>query len=110
MNDKVSMHWAAALGLLLAAFIAGWFSRSSAHVADSVRMEQLIRDSTAYAGWVERRDEQRDSMSLAFKLKDDTLSWTREELEYAIHHRKPSRIVDNDSLHRAIEAELGMLR
>lgn len=67
--------------------------------ADSARMEQLIRDSTAYAGWAEKRDEQLDSMNLAFELKDDALSWTREKLEHAIHHRKPSRLGDDSLLH-----------
>ena len=75
---------------------------------DPGRIEQLLRDSLDHAGWAERRDEQRDSINLAFKLKDDTLSWTREELEYALRHRRPSRLGD-DSLLREVRRAVGDL-
>lgn len=88
----------------------GWlFTR---HYADatSPRMDGLLRDSIQHAQWAERRDEYLDSIRTAFYRKDSALYWTREQLEYAISHRRPSRIAGSDSLLREIRRAVGDTR
>ncbi len=106
MNRFIIIAYVA--GCLFGALIVWLIMRPGRHTTDQARIEQLLRDSLDHAGWAEKRDEQRDSINLAFKLKDDTLSWTRKELEYALHHRRPSRLGD-DSLLREVRRAVGDL-
>lgn len=107
MNNKpIVIAFAAGLALGLAVM---WLA-SKRNTHTSVRLEQLVRDSVDHANWVERRDADRLFMDSVFRAKDSLISSSREELEYAIRHRNPSRIADADSLHRAIRKEIGLDR
>jgi hypothetical protein len=73
MNRFIIIAYVA--GCLFGALIVWLIMRPGRHTTDQARIEQLLRDSLDHAGWAEKRDEQRDSINLAFKLKDDTLSY-----------------------------------
>lgn len=75
----------------------------------SVRMEKLVQDSMDHAGWAARRDADRLFMDSVFHAKDSALSSSREQLEYALGHRRPSRIISDDSLLREVRRSVGDL-
>lgn len=95
-----------AAGAILAV-LGMWFIRQPKD--NSGRMEQLLRDSMDHANWAEQRDADRQFMDSVFRVKDSLISSSREELEYAIHHRAPSRIRSNDSLLREVRRSVGDL-
>lgn len=103
-NKHLIIAFAAGLAL---GIIAMWLRGRA--TAPSERMEQLVRDSMDHANWAEQRDADRQFMDSVFRVKDSLITSSREELEYAIRHRAPSRIRNNDSLLREVRRSVGDL-
>lgn len=106
MNNK---HLVIAFAAGLALGLAVMWLRGRAPAGPSGRLEQLVRDSMDHANWAAQRDADIQFMDSVFRVKDSLISSSREELEYAIRHRAPSRIRNNDSLLREVRRSVGDL-
>lgn len=77
---------------------------------NSARLRKLERDSIAYMEDKAEQAEKYQRIDSAYQYDMTLLSFRLDSIIHARDRRRPSRIADNDSLVRAIEAELGIVR
>lgn len=96
-----------AAGAIIAA-LATWFIRQPKD--NSERLRKLERDSMDYVQDKEEQAKKYTRIDSAYRYDMAMLSWRLDSVTHARSHRPPSRILDSDSLARAIEAEVGIVR